>query len=147
MPYDGKSVDGNGMESKLAVEPSAISDKAQILIQDLLSAQDDPVCIVFAKERATVSVLHELLTACPLVTQRYRIGAVVGTSAHAARKRNIYDLPSNVLDGGKSCADFREGRIDLGPQGSIIVGPVGTSLFGVVGSVRIHLVSLASKTF
>lgn len=78
------------------LEAHDISEKASLLINELLSAAADTVAIVFAKERATVSMLFELLTANPEIRQRYRAGAVVGTSNHKDRQRTIYELSSSV---------------------------------------------------
>lgn len=77
-------------------EALEISQKASLLIQELMSASDGTVAIVFARERATVSVLFELLTANPEIGRKYRAGAVFGTSNHRERKRAIYEFSSNV---------------------------------------------------
>ena len=73
-----------------------VSHKANLLIRELLSASEAPVAIVFARERATVSMLYELLTANSSIRQRYRVGAVVGTSNYQGKKRAIYEFMSNV---------------------------------------------------
>lgn len=73
-----------------------VSQKAHLLIQELMSASDNTVAIVFARERATVSMLLELLTANSEIKRRYRVGAVVGTSSHRVRKRAIYEFTDNL---------------------------------------------------
>jgi dsRNA-specific ribonuclease/ERCC4-related helicase len=73
-----------------------VSQKAHLLIQQLVSAADNTVAIVFARERATVSMLLELLTANSDIKRRYRVGAVVGTSSHRVRKRAIYEFTNNL---------------------------------------------------
>ncbi|KAI6781506.1 Dicer-like protein-like protein [Emericellopsis cladophorae] len=96
--------------------PTHISGKAGLLLQELLQVQqihDWPVCLIFAKERATVSMLYELLNACPPIKERYRIGAVVGTSNHKSKKQNICDLSSNLNPGLSVLEDFRVGQVNL----------------------------------
>lgn len=96
--------------------PSDLSRKASLLIQELLAAAankgDSPVCVVFARERATVSMLYELLTASTNISENYRIGAVVGVSKHSSNKRDIYDLLSNSSD-LSVLTKFRSGAINL----------------------------------
>lgn len=90
---------------------SDLSDKAIVLLQELLSMEQDVVGIIFAQERATVTMICEVLSSCPKITERYRIGSVVGGSNHSARKRNLYDF----WDGTEqtSLRDFRTGAINL----------------------------------
>ena len=73
-----------------------VSQKALLLIKELMSASDNTVAIVFARERATVSMLLELLTASSDIQRRYSVGAVVGTSSHRVRKRAIYEFTNNL---------------------------------------------------
>lgn len=94
-------------------EPTGISDKVRLLIQELLSAQESPVCIVFARERATVSALYEVLTACPEIAAKFRIGTVVGNSSYQGRKRDIYELASNITVELSALEKFRSGHLNL----------------------------------
>lgn len=92
--------------------PTTLSDKARRLINQLMTPPDDPRCIVFAQERATVSMLYELLKASPEISERYRIGAIVGTSNHNNKRRNMYELSSNVAD-LSVLNRFRSGELNL----------------------------------
>jgi ERCC4-related helicase len=95
-------------------DPTDVSDKVRLLIQELLaSTQESPVCIVFAQERATVSALYELLTACTDITEKFRIGIVMGSSSYQGRKRNIYDLSRNTDVDLSVLQKFRSGHINL----------------------------------
>lgn len=96
--------------------PSDVSQKASLLIQELLAAANGdfgpPVCVVFARERATVSMLYELLMATPSVSEKFRIGAIVGVSQQSSKKSSIYDLLSNVND-ISVLQKFRSGTVNL----------------------------------
>ena len=95
-------------------DPTDVSDKARLLIQELLaSTQESPVCIVFAQERATVSALYELLTACTEINKKFRIGIVMGTSNYQGRSRNMYDLSRNADVDLSVLQKFRSGHINL----------------------------------
>lgn len=95
------------------VEPIDLSDKVRLLIRELLSAQETLVCIVFARERATVSALYEILTACPDIANKFRIGTVVGTSSYQGRKRDIYDFASSITTDLSVLNKFRSGLLNL----------------------------------
>lgn len=95
--------------SAAPVNPSHISDKVSLLIEHLVSAPDDVAGIIFVKERATVSVLVDLLLASPDVRERYRIGSMVGTSKNRGGN-NFYESDSGGLD---SLQKFRWGKINL----------------------------------
>ncbi|KAK7429063.1 Dicer-like protein 2 [Neonectria magnoliae] len=88
-----------------------LSEKANLLVKELLSAVDNVVGIVFVKERATVTIIMDLLTTYPAILEKYRIGTMVGTSNHHARNKNIYEF--NKLVGLSALQDFRSGRINL----------------------------------
>lgn len=103
---------------KVALEPppespqgGQVSLKARHLIRELMSADDTPVAIVFARERATVGMLFDLLTATPAIRERFRIGAVVGTSNYQTRKKAIYE-PLNNID-LLVLQKFRSGQLNL----------------------------------
>ncbi|KPM45765.1 Dicer-like protein 2 [Neonectria ditissima] len=88
-----------------------LSEKANQLIRELISAPDNVVGIVFVKERATVTIIMDLLTTYPAILEKYRIGTMVGTSNHHARNKNIYEF--NRLVGLSALQNFRSGRINL----------------------------------
>ncbi|KAF4121966.1 ERCC4-related helicase [Geosmithia morbida] len=98
--------------SQPPAEPSDMTDKARLLIDQLMSPPESPRCIIFARERATVSMLYEMLTSCPEVADRYRIGAIVGTSNHSSKNRHLYELSSNVTD-LSVLQKFRTGKLNL----------------------------------
>ncbi|KAF7563100.1 hypothetical protein G7046_g1039 [Stylonectria norvegica] len=96
---------------KVPPTPSELSDKVAVLIQRLLSTQDPVVGIVFVKERATATLVCDILSSLPPILKKYRIGAMVGTSNHLARKKNIYEFAeaADLL----SLQNFRSGKINL----------------------------------
>lgn len=90
---------------------SDISPKVDLLLKKLLSIQENVVGIVFVKERVIVSVISDLLMSFPAIVEKYRVGRVVGTSNHHARKRNMFELKDSVdLD---ALQNFKSGRINL----------------------------------
>ncbi|KZL77586.1 Dicer-like protein 2 (RNase3 domain-containing protein) [Colletotrichum tofieldiae] len=97
--------------SEDSISREVLSEKAFILIEQLLQDKTDIIGIVFARERATVSVLCHLLASHKLLRARYRIGAMVGTSQFQAKKRDIWDLAR--LEDLQSLHQFRTGRTNL----------------------------------
>ncbi|GKT49994.1 dicer-like protein 2 [Colletotrichum spaethianum] len=97
--------------SEDSISREVLSEKAFILIEQLLQDKTDIIGIVFARERATVSVLCHLLASHKLLRARYRTGAMVGTSQLQARKRDIWDLsrPEDL----QSLHQFRTGKTNL----------------------------------
>ncbi|KAM4066852.1 ribonuclease III domain-containing protein [Hirsutella rhossiliensis] len=90
---------------------SDLSDKVTVLLQELLSIEQDVVGIIFIKERSTVTMLCEVLASCPRIVERYRIGCMVGGSTHSARKRTLYEFWGETNQTGLQ--DFRSGAINL----------------------------------
>ncbi|KAF7545746.1 hypothetical protein G7Z17_g8938 [Cylindrodendrum hubeiense] len=93
------------------VETSDLSEKAELLIKVLLKAGDNVVGIVFVRERATVTIITDLLATFPQILQKYRIGTMVGTSNFHARNKNIYEF-NKVMD-LSALQDFRSGKVNL----------------------------------
>jgi ERCC4-related helicase len=91
--------------------PTNLSAKAQILIDILVSHQNDSVGIVFVQERATVAVLAHLLTIHPRTKSRYRPGCMVGTSSSPGKKRSFLDLSKK--EDLLSLHNFRVGKTNL----------------------------------
>lgn len=90
----------------------AISDKLALLIEYLLLGDDDTLGIVFVKERTTAAVLARLLASHRRTRHRYpRVGAVVGISQFAAKKKDIWDL--SRAEEFQSLQRFRNGEINL----------------------------------
>ncbi|KAK6226081.1 RNase3 domain-containing protein [Colletotrichum tabaci] len=97
--------------SEHSINREVLSEKVYTLIEQLSQDKTDVIGIVFARERATVSVLCHLLASHKLLRERYRIGAMVGTSQFQARKRDVWDL-SQVED-LQSLHQFRTGKTNL----------------------------------
>lgn len=87
------------------------SQKARLLLHELLSVTENIVGIIFVKERVTVSRLRHLLCVCPPIVAKYRIGTVMGTARPVAKTQSVYEF----LDGPDHMAlqNFRSGRINL----------------------------------
>ncbi|CAG9980555.1 unnamed protein product [Clonostachys byssicola] len=91
--------------------PEDISVKVKKLVKELLSIEESPVGIIFVKERATVSILCDLLGTYTDIAHKYRIGTVVGTSSYQNKKRTIYDFFSEI--DLSVLQKFRSGKINL----------------------------------
>ncbi|EQL02310.1 Dicer-like protein 2 [Ophiocordyceps sinensis CO18] len=90
---------------------SDLSDKVTVLLQELLSIEQDVVGIIFVKERSMVTMICEVLASCPRIVERYRIGCMVGGSKHSARKRTLYEFWGETEQTG--LRDFQSGAINL----------------------------------
>ncbi|KAF5684693.1 Dicer 2 [Fusarium circinatum] len=87
-----------------------VSHKTSRLIHELLEAKNDAVGIIFVKERTAVHTLCKLLNNYPPIKDRYKVGAIVGSSSYGLQKQKVYEYPigaENVLE------EFRSGAIDL----------------------------------
>jgi hypothetical protein len=92
-------------------DPSDLSEKVRLLINELLLATNDVMGIIFVKERATVTMLMDILNTSPDIKNRYKIGGMVGESNFFGRKNNIYDLLADMDT--KSLQKFRSNKINL----------------------------------
>ncbi|KAH7160714.1 hypothetical protein EDB81DRAFT_324140 [Dactylonectria macrodidyma] len=104
---------GNVSRNSSTIPPakdSDLSEKARLLIDVLESAEDNVVGIVFVKERATVTIVTDLLATNPAILKKYRIGTMVGTSTFNSRK-NVYEFSKSV--GLSALQEFRSGKINL----------------------------------
>ncbi|KAG5946219.1 hypothetical protein E4U59_004274 [Claviceps monticola] len=90
---------------------SDISEKASALIRELVSIDDPIVCIIFAKERATVGLLCDLLGLCPRIAEKHRIGSIVGSSNFHSRRNALYEPPNDSSN--NALQDFRSGKINI----------------------------------
>ncbi|KAG6013396.1 hypothetical protein E4U54_006810 [Claviceps lovelessii] len=88
-----------------------ISDKASALIKELVVIDDPIVCIIFAKERATVSLLCDLLGSCPRIAERHRIGSIVGSSNYQSKRNALYEPLGE--SGQTALQEFRAGDINI----------------------------------
>ncbi|PTB63028.1 P-loop containing nucleoside triphosphate hydrolase protein [Trichoderma citrinoviride] len=88
-----------------------ISDKVGRLLTELLSIEEATVGIIFVQERVMVAMLAEVLSINQAVTSRYRIGTMVGTSKHAARKKAVHEFDQKT--DYKDLQSFRSGKINL----------------------------------
>lgn len=90
-----------------------ISPKLEALL-DFLKRMDHPGFsgLVFAKRRATVSVLSRVLSIHPEVKDRFRVAPYVGWSNSASRKEMLGDLLSHDMQ-RDTLSEFRSGRLNL----------------------------------
>ncbi|KAG5983695.1 hypothetical protein E4U55_007444 [Claviceps digitariae] len=88
-----------------------ISDKASALIKELVIIDDPIVCIIFAKERATVSLLCDLLGSCPRIAEKHRVGSIVGASNFQSKRNALYEPLGDP--GQTALQDFRAGKINI----------------------------------
>ncbi|KAL6915716.1 hypothetical protein FSHL1_007166 [Fusarium sambucinum] len=88
-----------------------LSDKTNKLIQELLTADEDTVGIIFVKSRVAANVLGSLLKEHPEIRKRYRASSVVGFSSTKVRKQNIYEYPP--VSSTETLRDFKSGVVNL----------------------------------
>jgi hypothetical protein len=90
-----------------------ISPKFARLLSFLM-AEDQPEFsgLIFVRRRATVSVMHELLSVHPATKDRFHCAPYVGWSNTASRKQNIGEL-LDVREQRETLTDFRDGRKNL----------------------------------
>ncbi|OBS17511.1 hypothetical protein FPOA_12004 [Fusarium poae] len=88
-----------------------LADKTNKLIQELLTADEDVVGIIFVRSRATANVLCALLKEHPEIRNRYRVGSIVGSATSKIQKQNIYEYPYSSST--EILQDFRSGAINL----------------------------------
>ncbi|KAH8164933.1 hypothetical protein CIB48_g3304 [Xylaria polymorpha] len=91
--------------------PLDLSHKFIALVRELQSAPDGTRCIIFVLETVTVAVLAHMLSSTTSVSSRFRVGTMIGTSNHAARKRDIGDL--HQAKDNTDLEDFRSGKLNL----------------------------------
>lgn len=92
-------------------DDSALSQKVRQLIDVLIKYQGDARGIIFVKERATVVVIAHLLKIHPVISKRYLIGTMVGTSFVPGVKQDFLDLAEKNYS--ISLEAFRAGRLNL----------------------------------
>lgn len=90
-----------------------VSEKATALVRELVLVEEPIVCLIFVKERATASVLCELLTACPRIVEKHRIGSMIGTSNYQSRKNTLSELIGQRNDPMSALQNFRSGKINI----------------------------------
>ncbi|KAK5629446.1 hypothetical protein RRF57_005161 [Xylaria bambusicola] len=90
---------------------SDLSDKFSILVRELQSTPDGTRCIVFVLETTTVAVLAHMLTNTPSVSDRFRVGTMIGTSNYMGKKRDLGDI--NEVKSTVSLENFRTGKLNL----------------------------------
>lgn len=88
-----------------------ITNKVSTLLEQLLLLEKGSVCIIFAKERAIVMMLCEILSSCPKVMENFRVGAIVGESNNPNRTRNVYEAVYESDQ--RALPNFRSGTINL----------------------------------
>ncbi|KAI1097702.1 hypothetical protein F4804DRAFT_326752 [Jackrogersella minutella] len=88
-----------------------LSNKFIALVQELSHSDDNTIGIIFAREIATVSVLAHMLSVHPLTRDRFRVGAMIGTSTYTGRKRDIGSF--NKTRGYQDLEGFKNGTLNL----------------------------------
>ena len=88
-----------------------LSTKVRELLKTLDAFPDEPMGVVFAKERYSVSILAHLLSVHPLTKGRYRVAAMVGSSTVPGRRADFLDLGHK--DDLNSLNRFRSGVKNL----------------------------------
>jgi hypothetical protein len=91
--------------------PTTLAPKVHALLNALASHQDNPIGIVFVKERATVAVLSHILAVHPKTAHRYRVGSMVGTSKAPGKRKDFLDLSQKEYL--LSLQAFRKGTTNL----------------------------------
>lgn len=94
-----------------AAEPTALSVKAQKLVEMLASYEGDLRGIVFVTERTTVAILATLLRRHPLLSGWLKVGTMVGMSSHHSKKHDFLEPSHGDIDA--TLRDFRSGKLDL----------------------------------
>ncbi|KAI0506601.1 dicer-like protein 2 [Xylaria bambusicola] len=90
---------------------SDLSNKFAALVRELQSTPDGTRCIIFVLETTTVAVLAHMLTNTASVSERFRVGTMIGTSNYMGKKRDLGDL--NEVKSTVSLEDFRMGKLNL----------------------------------
>lgn len=88
-----------------------VSEKANALIKELVTVEENIVCIIFVRERATVSILCDLLASCPPIVEKHRIGSMVGASNYQNKRNAVYEFLSEVDQ--MVLQNFRSGKINV----------------------------------
>jgi ERCC4-related helicase len=88
-----------------------ISDKVSKLILQLLTSNKSTQGIIFIQETAAVYALQSILTTHRFTRDHFRFGAMVGTSRHGSKKRDVGELvgDNDHLDLDK----FRLGKLSF----------------------------------
>nr|CAB91758.2 related to RNA helicase/RNAseIII CAF [Neurospora crassa] len=95
----------------ISKEPIQLSPKVQTLLKVLASHQQDPVGIVFVKERVMVSIVTHIISTHPLTKDRYRTASMIGTASVPGKARNHMDMTKK--EDMTSLEGFRLGRFNL----------------------------------
>ncbi|KFA61203.1 hypothetical protein S40285_06443 [Stachybotrys chlorohalonatus IBT 40285] len=94
-----------------APQAQDVSHKVGLLVKELASLAEKVTGIIFVKERATVTMLHELLETCEPISKKFRIGTLVGTSNMPGKRKDIYEFQGS--SDPKTLEKFRAGEINL----------------------------------
>ncbi|KAH7319660.1 dicer-like protein 2 [Stachybotrys elegans] len=98
-------------QAPLPQDEDELSSKVMQLLALLEAAKDDVVAIVFVKERASVTMLQEVLLTSQAICNKYRIGTMVGTSNFGGKKKNLFEFEGNA--DVSALEKFRTGEINL----------------------------------
>ncbi|KAI0426631.1 RNase3 domain-containing protein [Xylaria sp. FL1042] len=91
--------------------PLDLSDKFITLVRELQSVPEGTRCIIFVLETATVAVLAHMLSNTASISDRFRVGTMIGTSNYMGRKRDLGDL--NQVKNTLALEEFRAGKLNL----------------------------------
>ncbi|KKA26259.1 hypothetical protein TD95_000012 [Thielaviopsis punctulata] len=89
-----------------------ISDKLQKLVDYLLNAPAHTTGIIFATERSTVTTLAHILSIHPEISQKHRIGYVVGSTQERAALE-LTDVSQSLESSSEALQLFRDRKINI----------------------------------
>ena len=107
------SIDLSSFDENMRSDKTKLTAKLSLLV-DLLEESMKPnfACIVFARTRATVTILSAILSGHPKTKDNLRVGTFVGTSNHHGKPRFISDL-SDASGQDGTLDDLRSGKKNL----------------------------------
>ncbi|KAK3381866.1 hypothetical protein B0H63DRAFT_476754 [Podospora didyma] len=114
--------------------PSCISSKVDCLVRILTShhcGDSGSRGIVFVTERATIAVVHHLLSQHPEIKRLFSVGPVVGSSKHDRGRRDLGDM-LNTSEQSDVIGKFRTGEINLLVATSVLEEGIDVSACNLV---------------
>src|SRR5690606_7019816 len=98
---------------ELELSPSVLSDKVLALLKHLRDREPGTVGIIFVEERVKVFLLARIIAIHPWTKDKYKVGAVVGSSSFPAKQRALPELWAHDSDVNSALQSFRSGKINL----------------------------------
>jgi hypothetical protein len=111
--------------------PNSITTKMQCLIRILSSQNPTSRGIIFVTERSSAVIISHLLSRHAVVKERFRVGAMVGTSKRSAGRRDLGDICSSA-EQSKVLQQFREGELNLLVATSVLEEGIDVSACNLV---------------